>query len=36
MNLSKTYIQVPTYKHAVSFQVTLDNDFNVPDARPDM
>lgn len=36
MNLSKTYVQVPKYKNTVSVQMTLDNDFNVPDAKPDI
>lgn len=36
MDLSKTYIQVPCYKQKISVQMTLDNDFNVPDAKPDI
>lgn len=36
MNLSKTYIRVPMYKNGVSVQMTLDNDFNVPDTKPDI
>ena len=36
MNLSKTYVQVPKYKNTVSLQMTLDNDFNVPDSKPDI
>lgn len=36
MELSKTYIQVPCYKQKASVQMTLDNDFNVPDAKPDI
>mgnify|MGYP007008335176 CR=1 FL=1 len=33
MNLSKTYIRVPMYKNSASVQMTLDNDFNVPDTK---
>ena len=36
MNLSKTYIRVPMYKNSASVQMTLDNDFNVPDTKPDI
>lgn len=36
MNLSKTYIHVPVYKSKADVQVTLDNDFNVPDTKPDV
>lgn len=36
MNLSKTYIQVPKYKNTAALQMTLDNDFNVPDTKPDI
>ena len=36
MNLSKTYIQVPSWKGTAFVQMTLDNDFNVPDAKPDI
>lgn len=36
MDLLKTYIQVPHYKKNVSVQITLDNDFNVIDSKPDM
>ena len=36
MDLLKTYIQVPNYKHSASVQMTLDNDFNVPDTKPDI
>ena len=36
MNLSKTYIRVPVYKNGADVQLTLDNDFNVPDSKPDM
>lgn len=36
MNLSKTYIRVPMYKNTASVQMTLDNDFNVPDNKPDI
>ena len=36
MNLSKTYIQVPCWKGTASIQMTLDNDFNVSDAKPDI
>lgn len=36
MNLSKTYIRMPVYKNNTSVQMTLDNDFNVPDTKPDI
>ena len=36
MNLSKTYIRMPVYKNNASVQMTLDNDFNVPDMKPDI
>ena len=36
MDLLKTYIQVPRYKQNASVQMTLDNDFNVNDTKPDM
>lgn len=36
MNLSKTYIHVPVYKNNANVQMTLDNDFNVPDTKPDV
>ena len=36
MNVSKTYIRVPVYKNRADVQLTLDNDFNVPDSKPDM
>ena len=36
MDLLKTYIQVPSYKQSTSVQVTLDNDFNVNDNKPDI
>ena len=36
MNLSKTYVQVPKYKNTVSLQMTLDNEFYVPDSKPDI
>lgn len=36
MNLLKTYIQVSDYKNSVSVQMTLDNDFNVTDSKPDI
>ena len=36
MDLLKTYIQVQSYKQSTSVQVTLDNDFNVNDSKPDI
>ena len=36
MNLSKTYIRMLVYKNNASVQMTLDNDFNVPDMKPDI
>ena len=36
MNLSKTYIQVPSWKRTSSIQMTLDNDFNVSDSKSDI
>ena len=36
MNLAKTYIRVPRFKGKTDIQLTLDNDFNVPDTKPDI